>query len=615
MVFVFMSVQEVIKAMEFLDYEGLKLYDENIKKFISTIDIPDPINPDDFQSKIKGTGIAFVINDQAYTSPEFTYGENGFQAPHVRLPYEVENLIELFDPELGSVPIITSKSSEFHFHGEADSVPYTGLTGCNAAGKILVSTGSSWELQSLGNVALDPNAYLPLSGGKMHGTIDFMDNGGDQNLLTLEEVCPLFSINRDTSTLSINGIGTFNTVKIGSSIYASQFMINDYCGMYHNGDKLIIDSYDNVEITAQSLFVNNISSNGFFVLKPDESSYGNNYVILAGGGVKPLSEITPDLTGYLELAGGTMTGNILPSASKPPIGTQSANIPGQPSPTYISLGSGEKYFDKVYAREFKGLADNALKLYADSGNAFSIGPTPINVGGSSTPVYFSNGVPVACNSIPTSSTIAGWGYVTTSGITQLNVGTGLQGKANNGDSTNAITTSVGTIALKTASDSEIGGIKIGYQGSDKNYPVQLNNNNQAFVYVPWTDTQQSLDGYLTTAVAEATYVKKIGDIMTGPLQATGFYETSDVRKKEIKSGISLDKCYDLIDKCQTVIYSLKDQTTEQVGMIAQEIEEFFPEVVATDEEGFKSLAYDRLVVICFKVLKDVIKRLEKLEHE
>jgi hypothetical protein len=26
------------------------------------------------------------------------------------------------------------------------------------------------------------------------------------------------------------------------------------------------------------------------------------------------------------------------------------------------------------------------------------------------------------------------------------------------------------------------------------------------------------------------------------------------------------------------------------------------------------LAYDRLVVICFKVLKDVIKRLEKLEQ-
>jgi hypothetical protein len=98
------------------------------------------------------------------------------------------------------------------------------------------------------------------------------------------------------------------------------------------------------------------------------------------------------------------------------------------------------------------------------------------------------------------------------------------------------------------------------------------------------------------------------------VHASAFFETSDIRKKNIKSDLPLDKCYELIDKCQTVIYSLKDQTKEQVGMIAQEIEEFFPEVVATDEEGFKSLAYDRLVVICFKVLKDVIKRLEKLEQ-
>lgn len=101
--------------------------------------------------------------------------------------------------------------------------------------------------------------------------------------------------------------------------------------------------------------------------------------------------------------------------------------------------------------------------------------------------------------------------------------------------------------------------------------------------------------------------------VTGNVNATAFYETSDARKKDIKSDLPLDKCYDLIDKCQTVIYSLKDQTQEQVGMIAQEIEEFFPEVVATDVDGFKSLAYDRLVVICFKVLKDIIKRLEKLE--
>ena len=125
----------------------------------------------------------------------------------------------------------------------------------------------------------------------------------------------------------------------------------------------------------------------------------------------------------------------------------------------------------------------------------------------------------------------------------------------------------------------------------------------------------ALEIYSEDGIALSGYVDCDGSITcASEINAQAFYETSDARKKDIKSDISLDKCYDLIDKCQTVIYSLKDQTKEQVGMIAQEIEEFFPEVVATDEEGFKSLAYDRLVVICFKVLKDVIKRLEKLEQ-
>ena len=106
-----------------------------------------------------------------------------------------------------------------------------------------------------------------------------------------------------------------------------------------------------------------------------------------------------------------------------------------------------------------------------------------------------------------------------------------------------------------------------------------------------------------------------GLTVNNSVTAPAFYQTSDIRKKDIKEEISLDKCYDLIDKCQTIIYSLKDQTKEQVGMIAQEVEKFFPEIIQTDEEGFKSLDYSRLVVICFRVLKDLIKRVSKLEEK
>lgn len=397
----------------------------------------------------------------------------------------------------------------------------------------------------------------------------------------------------------------------------------------------------------------------------------------------------------------TTNGNILPSISAPQIGQMAALLPGESEPTYISLGSTDKYFDMVYAREFKGLADNALKLYTYGTGIIQRQPYAVEKGSASTPVYFKDGVPVTCTgTLPTNQQITNWnlaygwgdhsevGYVTSSGVTAVYVGAGLylegldeqhptslfsitsKGRITlklgndtqsdyysnsdyelveerqygvgldaggdlsvnvpwtdtyhkhtagtgisisnttaNGDSSHNV-----TISLLKATTSAIGGIKIGYSKNGQNYPVELNTEGQAYVNVPWNDApQQSLDGYLTIAAAEKAYVKKGGDTMTGALHAPAFYETSDIRKKEIKSDLSLDKCYDLIDKCQTVIYSLKDQTKEQVGMIAQEIEEFFPEVVVTDEEGFKSLAYDRLVVICFKVLKDVIKRLEKLE--
>lgn len=95
----------------------------------------------------------------------------------------------------------------------------------------------------------------------------------------------------------------------------------------------------------------------------------------------------------------------------------------------------------------------------------------------------------------------------------------------------------------------------------------------------------------------------------------GFYQTSDIRKKNIHEEISLDKAYDLIDKCQSILYDLKDddQHKVQLGLIAQEVEEFFPEIIITDQEGFKSLDYSRLTVIILRVLKDLISRISKLE--
>ena len=96
----------------------------------------------------------------------------------------------------------------------------------------------------------------------------------------------------------------------------------------------------------------------------------------------------------------------------------------------------------------------------------------------------------------------------------------------------------------------------------------------------------------------------------------GFYETSDIRKKNVLSELPLDKAYELINNCQSIVYTLKDNSDkQQIGMIAQEVQEFFPEIVNQDENGYLSLDYSRITVVLFRALKDLIDRVSKLESK
>jgi len=105
--------------------------------------------------------------------------------------------------------------------------------------------------------------------------------------------------------------------------------------------------------------------------------------------------------------------------------------------------------------------------------------------------------------------------------------------------------------------------------------------------------------------------------VTGTITCTSVTQTSDIRKKDVVGKLDLEKAYNLIDKCQEILYVLKDDNSQkkQIGLIAQEIQEFFPELVYEDKDGWLSLDYSRLTVIILRVLKDLIERIDKLEEK
>jgi hypothetical protein len=57
-----------------------------------------------------------------------------------------------------------------------------------------------------------------------------------------------------------------------------------------------------------------------------------------------------------------------------------------------------------------------------------------------------------------------------------------------------------------------------------------------------------------------------------------------------------------------VSFEWKDKAQDagtQVGMIAQEVETVLPELVSTDSEGYKSLAYDKMTAVLIEAIKEL----------
>ncbi|NTW33368.1 MAG: tail fiber domain-containing protein, partial [Bacteroidetes bacterium] len=52
---------------------------------------------------------------------------------------------------------------------------------------------------------------------------------------------------------------------------------------------------------------------------------------------------------------------------------------------------------------------------------------------------------------------------------------------------------------------------------------------------------------------------------------------------------------------------------KQIGLIAQELEKVYPELVVTDKEGYKSVDYSKLTPILVEAIKEQQKEIKELK--
>lgn len=131
-----------------------------------------------------------------------------------------------------------------------------------------------------------------------------------------------------------------------------------------------------------------------------------------------------------------------------------------------------------------------------------------------------------------------------------------------------------------------------------------------------TDADEGIFVATDGSVGIGTDTPSVALEINGALLASGTITSSDRRlKQEIQP---LENSLDKIRQIDAYSYTWKDKTRGegvQFGVIAQELEEVYPDVVHTFEDGYKAVNYQALVAPLIEAVKELSDRVETLEAE
>jgi hypothetical protein len=163
-----------------------------------------------------------------------------------------------------------------------------------------------------------------------------------------------------------------------------------------------------------------------------------------------------------------------------------------------------------------------------------------------------------------------------------------------------------TIGAMVTSNTETG-ISVTYQDADNTLDFALTAD-------PTLTLAGDASGSATfTDLGNATLTVDISSItgnlgVTGTVTAADFNTTSDIALKDniqlIESPLSK------IAQLSGYTFNWKNNDKEAVGIMAQEVEKVFPQIVATGEDGYKKVSYDSLIPLLIEAVKELSAKIK-----
>ena len=91
--------------------------------------------------------------------------------------------------------------------------------------------------------------------------------------------------------------------------------------------------------------------------------------------------------------------------------------------------------------------------------------------------------------------------------------------------------------------------------------------------------------------------------------------TSDIKTKDNIEGLEpvLSRVIELEAKKYTMVSD--DNSKRKIGLLAQDVQKLFPELVYTNKDGVLSLNYQAIIPVLIKALKEQQKSFESLEKQ